>query len=140
MIVNRTEFIKFWEEASEFPHVTLCNDHYYLMSLDELYNKYIPNYEQFILKNNLAATVSFDCSKFALAFKLSCDMIYNSEDIDSHIAVGIAHLDLTDKQFDHAINFIIYQKNKKADYILYDCFNKVELNKNSFKNLSLIYF
>jgi len=140
MIVNRTEFIKFWEKALEFPHATFCNEYYYLMSLDELYNKYIPNYDKFIKTNNLASSINWDCSKFALAFKMSCDMIYNNKNVDSHIAVGIAHLDLKDKEFDHAINFIIYQRDKKPDYILYDCFNKVELGKDNFKNLSLLYF
>jgi hypothetical protein len=140
MIVNRTEFIKFWEKASEFPRIVFCNDHYYLMSLNELYNRYIPNYENFIKNNNLVAGENWDCSKFALAFKLSCDMIYFDDKTDSHLAVGIAHLNLSDNQFDHAINFIIYQKDSKQDYILYDSFNKAELNKNNFKNLSFIYF
>lgn len=141
MIVNRNEFKKFWEKAKKFPHLTFCNENYFLISLEDLNNKYIINYLNFIEKNKLNTTDNWDCSKFAMSFKLCSDILHKDSNNDSHLAIGIAHIALKDQKFDHAANMIIYKDKDSIDYIFYDPQNKMLLDKKkSFKGLTFLYF
>lgn len=140
MIVDRKEFKKFWKGYWFIPNITFCSDQYYIPTLKEINEKIIPEYRGFILKNNLQVKDSWDCSKFSQTFKLISD-IYNTQNNNSHISIGIAHIKLKKEKNDHALNFIIYQENNNIKYTFFEPQNLSFIqDKNFFKNLDFLYF
>jgi hypothetical protein len=141
MIVDRKEFKKFWENSKEYPYIVFCNKNYYIPTLDEIQEKYIPTYNKFISKNNLFVNKNWDCSKFANSFKIICDIDHKNKNDDSHLAVAIAHVNIENSEYNHAINLLIYRKEKDIDYIFFDPQNnKLYKTEQTFKNLEFLYF
>lgn len=141
MIVNRKEFKKFWKFPWNLPDIIFCNENYYLPTLEELENKIIPIYKQAIEKYNLKRNNNWDCSKFANTFKLICDIYIKDKNNDSHFAVSIAHIEIKESKYDHALNLIFYKNDNNIDYIFFEP-ESLELykDKKKFKNLKFLYF
>jgi hypothetical protein len=141
MIVSRKEFKKFWKFPWNLPDIIFCNENYYLPTLEELENKIIPIYKQAIEKYNLKRNNNWDCSKFANTFKLICDIYIKDKNDDTHFAVSIAHIEIKESKYDHALNLIFYKNDNNIDYIFFEP-QSLELykDKKKFKSLKFLYF
>jgi hypothetical protein len=141
MIVSRKEFKKFWKFPWNLPDIVFCNENYYLPTLEELESKIIPIYQQTIEKYNLKINKNWDCSKFANTFKLICDIYNKDKNDDTHFAVSIAHIEIKESKYDHALNLIFYKNENNIDYIFFEP-QSLDLykDKKKFKNLKFLYF
>ena len=141
MIVSRQKFKKFWRFPWNLPHIILCNENYYLPTLEELETKIIPIYKQTIEKYSLNKNKNWNCSKFANAFKLICDIYHKDKNNDSHFAVSIAHIEIKEAKYDHALNLIFYKNDDNIDYIFFEPeFLRLFKDEKKFKNLKFLYF
>lgn len=141
MIVSRKEFKKFWKFPWNLPHIVFCNENYYLPTLEELETKIIPIYKQTIEKFNLNRNKNWDCSKFANSFKLICDLYNKDKNDDSHFAISIAHIEVKESEYDHALNLIFYKNKNNIDYIFFEPeFLKLYKDDKKFKTLKFLYF